>query len=157
MGRSFRLKTRKAEKLAYSATRGIGVVRKISRALLRVVFSCDIPCSVVLGDNVQLVHNGLGVVMHGKTVIGDNVYIYQNVTIGGNGKIIDGKTIVGAPTIENDCAIFCGASILGPITIGRGSYIGSNSVVTRDVPPNSLVYGNPAVITKRQYDIDFGE
>lgn len=150
-------KKRKAEKLAYNATRGGEIKKKISHLLLRVLFSCDIPSSVTLGEKVQLVHNGLGVVMHAKTIIGDNCKIYQNVTLGGNGKIINGSTLIGAPVIEENCAVFSGACVLGPIKIGHDSYIGANAVVTRDVPPNSLVYGNPMIITKRKYEFDFGE
>ena len=158
MERIKKRKKRKAEKLAYKVTRGGGAIRRqVFRLVLRVMFSCEIPSSVKLGDNVELVHNGLGVVMHNNTVIGNNCKIYQNVTLGGNGKIIGGKTTLGGPTIEDDCAIFCGACVLGPITIGRGTYVGANAVVTRDVPPNSLVYGNPMVITDRKYDIDFGD
>ncbi len=123
---------------------------------LRIFFSCDIPISVKVGTDFQLIHNGLGVVMHPKTVIGNNCKIYQNVTIGGNGKIINGKTISGAPIIQDNVAIFCGACVLGPITIGHDSYIGANAVVTKDVPPFSLVYGNPSIITERQFEYDFG-
>lgn len=140
-----------AEKWMYKATKGSRFYSKI----LRVIFSCDIPTTVKVGRNVKLPYNGMGVVVHGKTQIGDNCVIYQNVTLGGNGKIIDGKINKGAPILEDGVAIFCGACVLGPITIGKNSYIAANTVVTKDVPPNSLVVGNPAVIRERTFEYNF--
>ncbi len=155
---SMKTSMRKAERLAYRSCKGRQTIfGKICRGMLRIIFACDIPSTVTLGKGVQLVHNGLGVVMHARTIVGNNVKIYQNVTLGGNGKIVDGKTLSGGPIIEDNCAVFCGACVLGPVRIGHDSYIGANAVVTKDVPPNSLVYRNPMVITERKYDIDFGE
>ena len=143
---------RKSEKLLYKS---IKKKSKFKTMLLRVFFGCDIPCTVEIGENFKLIHNGLGVVIHPKTLIGNNVSVYQNVTIGGNAKIVDGVlTNVGAPVIEDDCVIFAGACVLGPITIGKGTCIGANSVITKDVPPNSLVYGNPAIVTAKKYDFN---
>ena len=92
--------------------------------------------------------------MHPKTVIGENCKIYQNVTLGGNGKIVNGSTEKGAPTLENNVAVFCGACVLGHITIGHDSYIGANAVVTKDVPPYAVVCGNPAKILKYRFSSD---
>lgn len=132
----------------------VPVIPKLLWIINRIIFSCDIPPSVKSGDNLQLYHNGLGCVFHPKTIIGNNCSIYQNVTLGGNGKIIDGKVNRGGPILEDNVKVFSGACVLGPITIGKDSYIAANAVVTKDVPPNSLVFGNPCVIKERTFDIE---
>ena len=84
--------------------------------------------------------------MIGETaVIGDDVLLYQEVTLGGTG-IETGKR---HPTIGNNVVIGAGAKVLGNISIGDNSYIGSNAVVIKDVPPNSTVVGVPGRITKQ--------
>ena len=123
--------------------------------ILRIFFSCDIPAEVEFSKSAQLVHNGLGCVMHPKTIVGENCKIYQNVTLGGNGKIINGKPIKGAPKLEDNVAVFSGACVLGPITIGHDSIIGANAVVTKDVPPCSLVFGNPAIVKELNFEYNF--
>ncbi len=71
--------------------------------------------------------------------IGENVTLYQGVTLGGTG-FQSGKR---HPTVEDYVTIGSGAKLLGPITVGHGAKIGANSVVVEDVPPNSTVVGNP--------------
>ena len=140
---------RQAEKWAYKAING----SKICQTLLRVIFSADIPSTVKIGKNLKLPHNGNGIVIHRNAVIGNNCAIYQHVTLGGNGVIsVDGSVRRGGPTLEDGVVVFCGACVLGPITIGHDSYIAANAVVTHDVPPNSLVVGNPAVVKPRTFD-----
>ena len=147
---------RLCEKWLYKSRKGTKIRKKIYTNLMRIVFSCDIPSTVKCGKELMLPHNGLGVVVHDKATIGNNVTIYQNVTLGGNGKIIDGKiTNTGGPTIEDNCAIFCGACVLGPITIGHDSYIGANAVVTKNVPPNSVVVGN-GIIKEKKHEYNLG-
>ena len=78
--------------------------------------------------------------MIGETAeIGENVTIYQGVTLGGTG-FASGKR---HPTVEDNVTIGSGAKLLGPIRVGHGSKIGANAVVIHDVPPNSTVVGNP--------------
>lgn len=91
------------------------------------------------------IDHGMGVVIGETTVIGDDVLIYQGVTLGGTG-IFQGKR---HPTIGNNVVIGAGAKVLGNITIGDNSYIGSNAVVINDVPLNSTVVGVPGRITKQ--------
>lgn len=91
------------------------------------------------------IDHGMGVVIGETAVIGDNVTLYQGVTLGGTGKE-RGKR---HPTIGNNVVIGAGAKVLGNITIGDNSYIGANAVVIRDVPLNSTVVGVPGRITKQ--------
>lgn len=91
------------------------------------------------------IDHGMGVVIGETTVIGDDVLLYQGVTLGGTG-LQKGKR---HPTIGNNVVVGAGAKILGNITIGDGSYIGANAVVTKDVPPNSTVVGVPGRVTKQ--------
>ncbi|MFS8514745.1 MAG: serine O-acetyltransferase, partial [Planifilum fulgidum] len=85
------------------------------------------------------IDHGMGVVIGETCEIGDNVTIYQGVTLGGTGKE-KGKR---HPTIEDNVLIASGAKVLGSMRIGRNSKIGAGSVVLREVPPNSTVVGVP--------------
>ena len=80
-----------------------------------------------------------------KVLIGDNVTLYQGVTLGGTGKE-HGKR---HPTIGNNVMISAGAKILGSFTIGDNSKVGAGSVVLEEVPPNSTVVGIPGRVVKR--------
>lgn len=91
------------------------------------------------------IDHGMGVVIGETSIIGDNVLLYQGVTLGGTG-IEKGKR---HPTIGNNVVIGAGAKVLGNITVGDNSYIGANAVVIKDVPPNSTVVGIPGRITKQ--------
>lgn len=91
------------------------------------------------------IDHGMGVVIGQTCVIGDDVLLYQQVTLGGTG-LEKGKR---HPTIGNNVVIGAGAKVLGNITVGDNSYIGANAVVIRDVPPNSTVVGIPGRITKQ--------
>ena len=90
------------------------------------------------------IDHGHGVVIGETTIIGDNVTIYQGVTLGGTGKE-HGKR---HPTIGDNVMISTGAKILGSFTIGAGSKIGAGSVVLEEVPPNSTVVGIPGRVVK---------
>ncbi|MDD5027811.1 MAG: serine O-acetyltransferase, partial [Candidatus Omnitrophica bacterium] len=92
------------------------------------------------------IDHGMGVVVGETAIIGDNVLLYQGVTLGGTG-LEQGKR---HPTIGNNVVIGAGAKILGNITIGDNSYIGANAVVIKDVPANSTVVGVPGRITKQE-------
>jgi serine O-acetyltransferase len=105
----------------------------------------DIHPGATIGENVFIDH-GIGVVIGETTIIGNNVTIYQGVTLGGV-SLNPGKR---HPTIEDDVTIGAGAKILGNITIGKGSKIGANSVVVKDVPPYSTVVGIPGKVIKRK-------
>jgi serine O-acetyltransferase len=85
------------------------------------------------------IDHGAGVVIGETAEVGDDVTIYQGVTLGGTG-FARGKR---HPTVGNPVMIGAGAALLGPIEIGERSKIGANSVVIHDVPANSTVVGNP--------------
>ena len=104
----------------------------------RVFTGIEIHPAAEIGDALFIDH-GAGVVIGETAEIGDNVTLYQGVTLGGTG-FARGKR---HPTVEDDVIIGSGAKLLGPITVGRGAKVGANSVVIHDVPANSTVVGNP--------------
>ena len=91
------------------------------------------------------IDHGNGVIIGETTIIGDNVTLYQGVTLGGTGKE-HGKR---HPTIGNNVMISAGAKVLGSFTIGDNSKIGAGSVVLSEVPPGSTVVGVPGRVVKR--------
>jgi serine O-acetyltransferase len=104
----------------------------------RAMTGIEIHPSADIGDSFFVDH-GMGVVIGETAEIGDNVTLYQGVTLGGTG-FATGKR---HPTVQDNVTIGSGAKLLGPITIGHGSKIGANSVVIHDIPANSTVVGNP--------------
>lgn len=90
------------------------------------------------------IDHGDGVVIGETTIIGDNVTLYQGVTLGGTGKDIGKRH----PTIGNNVLISTGAKVLGPFTVGDNSRIGANAVVLQEVPPDSTVVGIKARVVK---------
>lgn len=91
------------------------------------------------------IDHGMGVVIGETSVVGDNVVLFQGVTLGGTGK----ETGKRHPNIGNSVVVGTGAKVLGNITIGDNSYIGANAVVLKSVAPNSTVVGIPGRITKQ--------
>jgi serine O-acetyltransferase len=85
------------------------------------------------------IDHGMGVVIGETAEIGDNVTLYHGVTLGG----VSWEKVKRHPTVEDNVVIGSGAKVLGPFTVGNGSRIGSNSVVVKEVPPNSTVVGVP--------------
>ena len=106
--------------------------------LARAVTGIEIHPSARIGEGLFIDH-GAGVVIGETAHIGDNVTLYQGVTLGGTG-FATGKR---HPTVQDNVTIGSGAKLLGPITVGHGAKIGANSVVITDVPPNATVVGNP--------------
>ena len=91
------------------------------------------------------IDHGSGVIRLETTIIGDNVTLYQGVTLGGTGK----ETGKRHPTIGDNVMISAGAKIIGSFTVGENSKIGAGSVVIGEVPPNCTVVGVPGRIVKR--------
>lgn len=102
-----------------------------------IVYGLEIGNQVTLGEGIDFVHP-IGIVIGGDAKIGNRVRFMGNNTVGTAKEN-------GYPTIEDDVTIGAGARILGPITVGRGSVIGANCVVVRDVPPDSIVTGIPGI------------
>lgn len=116
------------------------LISQISRFLTQI----EIHPGAKIGAGLFIDH-GAGVVIGETAEIGDNVTIYQGVTLGGTGKE-KGKR---HPTIGNNVVISAGAKILGSFTVGDNSKIGAGSVVLKPVPPNSTVVGVPGKVVTR--------
>lgn len=116
-------------------------------------FSCgaagvDLPWRTNIGAGIALTH-GWGLVVNEYAKIGRNVTLFHGVTLGRRDRIAaDGARLTESPTIEDEVWIGPHAIIVGGITIGRGSRIGGGAFVTEDVPPWSVVTGNPGSIVK---------
>src|SRR4051795_2858827 len=117
---------------------GVPVAPHALAYLSRMVTGVEIHPAAQIGRALFIDH-GAGVVIGETAEIGDNVTLYQGVTLGGTG-FQRGKR---HPTIENNVVVGSGAKILGPVEVGNCSKIGANSVVIHDVPENSTVVGNP--------------
>lgn len=103
----------------------------------------EIHPGATIGKRVCIDH-GHGIVIGETTEIGDDVMIYQGVTLGGTGKDIGKRH----PTIHSGVMIGAGAKVLGPITVGRNAKIAAGAVVVSDVEPNSTVVGVPGEVVK---------
>lgn len=110
----------------------------------RKVTGIEIHPGATIGKRFFIDH-GMGVVIGETAVIGDDVTVYQGVTLGGTGKE-SGKR---HPTIGNNVTIGAGAKVLGPFRVGDGSKIGAGSIVLKEVPPECTVVGNPGRIVRR--------
>jgi len=117
---------------------GVPLLPRMLAMITRAVTGIEIHPAAHIGRGLFIDH-GTGVVIGETADIGDNVTLYQGVTLGGTG-FATGKR---HPTVQDNVTIGSGAKLLGPITVGHGAKIGANSVVITDVPPNSTVVGNP--------------
>jgi serine O-acetyltransferase len=117
---------------------GVPLLPRAISMLARAVTGIEIHPAAQIGQGLFIDH-GAGVVVGETASIGDDVTLYQGVTLGGTG-FATGKR---HPTVQDNVTIGSGAKLLGPITVGHGAKIGANSVVITDVPPNSTVVGNP--------------
>ncbi len=117
---------------------------RILTQLTRFLTGIEIHPGATIGRRFFIDH-GMGVVIGETTEIGDDVMIYHGVTLGGR-SLKQGKR---HPTIGNGVTVGAGAKVLGPLSIGDNSAVGANSVVTHDVPPESIATGIPAVVRAR--------
>jgi serine O-acetyltransferase len=124
--------------------RGLKLLARWISHVSRFLTGIEIHPGARLGRGVFIDH-GMGVVVGETTEIGDNVTLYQGVTLGGTTHS-KGKR---HPTIEENVVIGAGAKVLGPFTVGAGSMVGAGSVVIREVPPNSTVVGIPGRALKK--------
>jgi serine O-acetyltransferase len=117
---------------------GVPLLPRAIALITRTVTGIEIHPAAEIGQGLFIDH-GSGVVVGETAQIGDNVTLYQGVTLGGTG-VATGKR---HPTVEDNVTIGSGAKLLGPITVGHGAKVGANTVVITDVPPNTTVVGNP--------------
>lgn len=116
----------------------VPILPRAIAAFARAITGIEIHPAARIGNGFFIDH-GMGVVIGETAEIGDNVTLYQGVTLGGTGFAVGKRH----PTVQDNVTIGSGAKLLGPITVGHGAKIGANSVVIHDVPPNSTVVGNP--------------
>jgi serine O-acetyltransferase len=126
----------------------------LSERLMHHACHCWISHSADIGPGFLIAHVG-GIVIGSLTRIGSNCDIRQNVTFGGNFNkaTADGRT---QPWVGDNVSFGVGAAVLGPVTVGSNSIIGANSVVTRDVPENVIVFGVPALVLKKRWNEESG-
>ena len=132
----------------------LGILARIVSYLGRFLTGIEIHPGAKIGKFLFIDH-GMGVVIGETSTIGDSVTIYHGVTLGGISPSENSnsqKNIKRHPTIMNNVIIGSGAQVLGPVTIGNNSKIGSNSVVTKDVDDNKSVVGIPARYTQNDDD-----
>ena len=104
----------------------------------------EIHPGAAIGEGFFIDH-GMGVVIGETAEIGNNVTIYQDVTLGGTGKDVGKRH----PTIGDNVVIGAGAKVLGPFKVGAGAKIGASAVVLKEVPPFSTVVGNPGRVVRQ--------
>jgi serine O-acetyltransferase len=117
---------------------GVPLVPRVLSNVVKVATGVEIHPAARIGRGLFIDH-GAGVVIGETADVGDDVTMYQGVTLGGTG-FARGKR---HPTVGDEVMIGSGAKLLGPIEVGARSKIGANSVVIHDVPENSTVVGNP--------------
>ena len=126
----------------YLHSRKVPAIPRIFSMFARFLTGIEIHQGATIGRGFFIDH-GMGVVIGETAEIGDNVTLFQGVTLGGTGKE-KGKR---HPTIEDNVVIATGASVLGAITIGKNARVGAGAVVIQDVPENCTVVGVPGRVT----------
>lgn len=121
----------------------IPVLPKLITLLIFLIYNSKIPYQAKIGRESTFGYGGMGVVIHSKSIIGENCTICQQVTIGGGN-----SRFPGVPVIGNNVYIAKGSIVMGGITIGNNVTIGANAVVTKPVPDNAIVAGVPAKILR---------
>jgi len=106
--------------------------------------SCDISYHANIGKNLRLPHP-FAIVIGKGVVLGNNVKVFQQVTLGSHGKV--GQDF-GYPIVGDNTIIYAGATVIGGITIGANSVVGANSLINKDIPAGSVAFGSPCRIRK---------
>lgn len=117
--------------------------KSIARNLARILFHVELPKGT---PKLRMPHPFM-VIANENTIIGENCTFYHNVTIGSR----QFGTVAGAPVIGDEVIIYPGACIIGKISVGARAIIGAGSIVLDDVPPNTVVAGNPARVVGETY------
>lgn len=121
-----------------------GLARFISN-LGRFFTNVDIHPEAKIGKGVFIDH-GASVVIGQTAVVGNHVVLFHGITLGSNGTTTHGKR---HPNIEDGVIIYANSSVIGPITVGKNSIIGAHTLVKHDVEENSVVFGHPAKLIKK--------
>ena len=124
---------------------------KVAFKLVQIVTGIELPCEVDVGRNFVIDHFG-GIIISGYARFGDNCRIRNGVCIG-----LSRVSDPCAAVVGNNVDIGCGAKLIGRIMVGDNALIGANSVVTRDVPANSIAIGVPAVVRPRSNATAFSD
>jgi serine O-acetyltransferase len=133
----------KLQRIAYFLkSKKVPVLPKLIYYIQFFLFNSSVPSTVKIGKNCKFAYGGIGVVIHERSIIGENCVIGQGITIGGRSKHY------AVPVIGNNVYIGAGVRILGPIEIGDEVLIGPNSVVIDSIPANSIAVGMPAKVIK---------
>ena len=119
------------------------LARMVSQRTVRKT-GIEIHPGAVIGEGLFIDH-GDGVVIGETTVIGNNVTLYQGVTLGGTGK----DTGKRHPTLGKNVTVGCGAKVLGPFTVGDGAKIAANAVVLGEIPESATAVGIPARVVRQ--------
>jgi serine O-acetyltransferase len=124
--------------------RRLTLAARLLSLLARFLTGVEIHPAATIGAGFFIDH-GMGVVIGETTVIGEEVTLYQGVSLGGTGKEKGRKR---HPTLGNHVLVGAGAKVLGNVTIGEGARVGSNAVVLRSIPPHSTVVGIPGRVVR---------
>ena len=125
-------------------TKFLKLPARLFSQLTRALTGVEIHPGAVLGRRLFIDH-GMGVVIGETAIVGDDVTLFHNVTLGGR-SMNHGKR---HPTVGNKVVVGAGAKVLGPVFIGEAAQIGANAVVVKDVPANSIAVGVPAEVKRR--------
>ncbi len=131
--------------------RGAKTAARAVSQLARFLTGVEIHPGAVIGRRFFIDH-GMGVVIGETAEVGDDVMLYHGVTLGGKSRGREKRH----PTLEDGVQVGAGAKIIGPITVGKGSIIGANAVVTKDAPALSILVGVPAVARPRERGKTYG-
>ena len=124
--------------------RKIPFIPKLIELIIFLLYNSRIPSACQISSGSFFGYGGIGCVLHPRSVIGENVTIGTNVTVGGK------SGHYNVPVIGNNVYIATGAKVLGPISIGNNVVIGANAVVINSVPDNCTVVGIPAKIINKK-------
>ena len=119
---------------------------QVASRLIRHVYGAEIHWNTTLRDGINIVH-GTGLVLSHRATVGEGCILFHNVTLGEGIDPVTRQT--GAPTLGRDVHVGPGSTLLGPITVGDRTKIMAGSVLTRSVPPDSLVMPADATVTER--------